>query len=143
MVKLKRKYKKITRQKIWKTILSGPLWSVRCGALLWWGCHYRGGILIYWLWCCCVPIPDLIAINWRLLINLVSLIGPVCQCMPVYGMAELKKVAILAIQDRGTLLESGEHFYQNTTHFFFLNFEMSCFMHFWDFFQAEHFRWLG
>ena len=33
--------------------------------------------------------------------------------------SELEKVAILAIQDRGTLWESGEHFYQKTTNFFF------------------------
>ena len=32
--------------------------------------------------------------------------------------SELKKVAILAIQDWGTLWESGEHFYQKTMQFF-------------------------
>ena len=34
--------------------------------------------------------------------------------------AELKKLAILAIQDWGTLWESGEHFFQKTMHFFLL-----------------------
>ena len=33
--------------------------------------------------------------------------------------AELKKVTILAIQDRGTLWGSGEHFYQKSMHFLF------------------------
>ena len=38
-------------------------------------------------------------------------------CGEVKAGAELRKVAILAIQDQGTLWESGEHFDQNFSNF--------------------------